>query len=350
MVRPYFDQTEGFALAILDTLAAGRRTPPPPRQRDLEPSEELVRVGAERLNVLCHRLLLEGGAAERTVLRDGRRVSGRLWDEPANDGFRLRFTAASKDLWLGISQSVRRNRTVDRIRPTVEATDTGDWMFYALASTNLGRLGTAPRPDAPMRRRLRSGSPLAALITATPQTPHAGAVQNHLARLLSSRSVRILECFDQPLLAAWSTAASRALDIDDIDRFTARFTEIGTILDAHLAALDAARRLDLARSLLLFAVRFATEIATDPVTLRTRITDGLRPRTMRERTAAFSALARVAAVGARLAQHREQLAGARYGDDRWEEGQLYLREFDAIAAPYLDLIQETERTLRGTIT
>lgn len=350
MPRPSFDQTEGFALAILDTLASGKRPSPPPRDRSLEPSEELVRVGAERLSVHCHRLLLAGGAAERTVLRNGRRMSGRLWDAETTEGFRLRFTSASKDLWLGVTHAVLHGGAVDRLRATVEATDTGDWIFYAEAGRNLERLGAELEPTTLLSRRLRAGSPLAVLFTARPHTPHLGAVRNHLARLTSKRARRILECLDRPLVEAWTIAVVEALTLRDIERFTQRFTEIAAVLESHLLALDDAGRLDLARALLHFSVAFATELVEDPEELRSSLTDRLRPRSMRERTAALTALARVAAVGTELETHRGRLAAARYGDARWDEGQLFLRDFDDVAGPHLERIRHTERALRGTLT
>ena len=90
---------EARALEILDALCRGRssrvRSRPPELLRP-----ELIELGARRMAVTCLQFLRDAsGCEDRQVLRSGRRARGRLWDPGFADEFKLRFTAASLDLW-----------------------------------------------------------------------------------------------------------------------------------------------------------------------------------------------------------------------------------------------------------
>ena len=352
-MRPFFDQTEGYALAVLDTLCTGQRLGPRPVEKKIEPSDELLRIAAERLSIHCHRWLLPGGRAERTVLRDGRRETGRLWDEALNGPFHLRFTAASPALWLAITRHQLGRKAVGTLEKTrqviVEGTECGDWIFYALAADHARVIGDF-EAGSNFFRRMRSGSPLVVLTTLHPQVAHAGGVQNHLDRLLRPAVIRIVECIDDLLVDHWvDTARVAAASPADLEDFVERFRNMGMVLAAWLEALDGRGRLDLARTLMRFAVAFATEVVKDPEAIRHLVTHRLRPRTMRERTAALETAADVARIGLTLRDHRSRFAALRYGEERWEEGQLFMADYDAIVLPHAERIRQVEYVLRGTI-
>ncbi|MCL1456972.1 hypothetical protein, partial [Klebsiella pneumoniae] len=84
-----------------------------------------------------------------------RRVRGRVWDAALNEGFALRFTAATYELWVqttlrfaeiarvtevveGHGSSTKARRQIRRIVPVAD-TATGDWWLYALAVRHFAR-------------------------------------------------------------------------------------------------------------------------------------------------------------------------------------------------------------------
>jgi hypothetical protein len=376
MVRPFFEQTEGFALSMLDSLATGRRPHPLPSDKrlersepeeakrsgarasgavaGLEPTEELIRIGSHRLNLHLHRHLLQsGGHRERTVLREGRRVSGRLWDAALNDSFRLRFTEASRNLWLGMVQVVLRPpkswdpQQVGR-HARVEGTESGDWLFYARVHANAHKSGIEFRPDDYFGRRLRNASPLVVLFSLEPHLMQRLATRNHLSRLLQKGSVRMIECLDDALLPSWIEIIRASYQRSgSLAAFTVRFEGIAEVLDAWVDVLDEKQRLDLAT----VAMRAAAALVTELLPENPMQDVGARypPRNVHERQSSHQALARVAAVGVRLEQLRDRFALLRYGDERWDEGQLYLAAFDDLLAPHVERLRALERGLRGII-
>jgi hypothetical protein len=358
LARPLFDQAEGYALSVLDTLASGRRPHPLPYDKRVEPSEDLVRIGAQRMAVHFHRLLLRsGGQRERTVLRDGRRVSGRLWDEALNDSFRLRFTEASTRLWLGLVQVGLRPPRKDELEEKlnrftkVEGTECGDWMLYARAFGFTPRLGIEFHPEGYFSKRLRSASPLTVLLHLEPHLAQRAATRTHLLRLLQKGTVRIAECLDGLLLPSWIEILSRATERSaSIESFTARFNGIADVFEGWIDALDEKQRLDLSAAVMRLLAAWGTEILPVSVEeLRAEIIRRYSPKNVHQRQSAHQAMGRFAAVGVRLAELRDRFAALRYGDDRWDEGQLVLASYDEHLSPHIDRIRELERGLRGII-
>ena len=153
--------------------------------------------------------LTESGRREQVVLRAGRRVRGRIWDRARSDGFRLRFTAASHELWVQTTQRLtdiarvseviegeggtRRVRRQIRRIVKISETDTGDWLLYALARRNLARAGIPPEIREELGRRLCMGSPLASLCALEDLGDDNPA---WLARLLAGPTVVLVECLD----------------------------------------------------------------------------------------------------------------------------------------------------------
>src|SRR5687768_2406067 len=95
---------EGHALEVLDMLCRGRSVRIVPDEPVAQPRPALSELAGRRIAAVCLRMLVEGGRRERSVLRDGRRVRGRIWDAARTRGFRLRFTAASHELWVQTTQ------------------------------------------------------------------------------------------------------------------------------------------------------------------------------------------------------------------------------------------------------
>ena len=60
-------------------------------------------------------------------------------------------------------------------------------------------------------------------------------------------------------------------------------------------------------------------------------------------------MGRCTAIGVRLADLHDRFAALRYGDDRWDEGQLYINSYDEILSPHIDRVRTLERGLRGII-
>jgi hypothetical protein len=358
VARPVFDQTEGYALSVLDALAAGSRVHPSPGEKRLDPSEELIRIGAQRLSIHLHRLLLRsGGQRERTVLREGRRASGRMWDAALNEPFRLRFSEASPRLWLGLVQLGLRPPRAEELEEKlgrvtkVEGTECGDWLFYAQAFSHTARLGIAFHPEGWFARRLRSASPVTVLVQLEPHLMQRAAVRTHLLRLLQKGTVRIPECIDDLLLSSWRDIVARAAERSPtIESFTLRFNAAAEVLDAWIDALDEKQRLDLAGPVMRLLAAFAAEIVTAPVEeLREEIIRRHSPRSVHQRQEAHRAMGRLLAIGVRLAELRARFARLGYGDERWEEGQLVLASYDELLSPHIDRIRTLERGLRGII-
>ena len=208
---------EGHALEVLDLLCRGRAVRIATTQPVTQPRPELSEIAARRIASTCLRALVESGRRERVVLRDGRRVRGRIWDAARSAGFSLRFTAASHELWVQTTQRLadiarvagvvegeggtrQVRRQIRRIVKTV-ATDTGDWLLYALARRNLARAELPPEIREELGRRLCHGSPLASLCALEDLGD-----DNHawLDRLLAGSTVVLVECLEDLLAAQWT--------------------------------------------------------------------------------------------------------------------------------------------------
>ena len=94
---------EGHALEVLDLLCRGRALRINAKEPLTRPRPELTEVAGRRIAASILRVLVEGGRRERTVLRDGRRVDGRIWDRELLRDFSLRFSAASYTLWIELT-------------------------------------------------------------------------------------------------------------------------------------------------------------------------------------------------------------------------------------------------------
>ncbi len=338
---------EGHALEVLDLLCRGVVVRIAPTQPITQPRPELTELAARRIASTCLRALTESGRRERVVLRAGRRVRGRIWDAARSEGFRLRFTAASHELWVQTTQrlseiarvsevvegeggSRRVRRQIRRIVKIAE-TDTGDWLLYALARRNLARAGMPSEIREEIGRRLCMGSPLASLCA----LEDAGDENAPwLDRLLDGPAVVLVECLEDLLASQWSDEISACMRSGTGERRGERLSGAAAVLECWLDRLDAHGRLDLARPLCLaFAQLLAGAWAGTPEEVAQRLVHGAGLVLRAQRDALLRALARVVAIGERLQALRETLARERFGDRRYEEAQLWLEIHDTHQRP-----------------
>lgn len=358
---------EAHALEVLDFLCRGRAIRIVPTQPVEVPRPALIEVAARRLAVACTRLLAETGWQEQTVLRGGRRVRGRIWDAGISGGFRLRFTAASYELWIQTTQrlsdvardtevvegggSSRRARRQIRKIIKVADTDTGDWLVYALAVRHLDRAHMPAEIREDFARRLCLGSPLATLFALDDRLQDGShTLAGHLDLLFEGSAVRLLECLPELLAEQWAAQVTEVMRHLPGEARAARVGAAAHVLEAYVERLDARRRLDLARPLCDALARLlAGAWAGDPAaTIRRLLTDAVLPA-HGQRDLLRRALGRIALLGERLWALRDELARQAYGDPRYEEAQVYLALCDERLRPHLRGLSALASALTGRI-
>jgi hypothetical protein len=358
---------EGHALEVLDLLCRGRAIRIVPEHPIEEPRPELTELAARRLAAASLRLLAESGRREQVILRQGRRVRGRIWDARRSVGFRLRFTAASFELWVQMTQrladiarsaevvdgqgATRRTRRQIRRIIKIADTDTGDWLLYALAYRNLGRADIPPEIRDDLRRRLALGSPLAALFALEDRVTEAGVtLPEYLGRLFDDAAAPLLECLEDLLAEQWVEQITACMRITPGDARTERLAAAATVLETFLRALDDRGRLDLCRPLCRALARLLAGAwggEPEQVVQRIQANSGLIQLTQRD--ALRRALARLAALGEQLQELREELAREAFGDPRYEEAQLFLEIHDELLRPHARRLTALVSALTGRI-
>jgi hypothetical protein len=131
---------------------------------------------------------------------------------------------------------------------------------------------------------------------------------------------------------------------------TARWRSMASVILGYVTAADRACRMDLARVVMRFVVTLCTEVLAGGGDLvRGRIASNPGLRNVRERNELLSQVERVVSIGNDLLRRRDGLAGERYGDDRYEEAQLYLRAMADVLTPARRSIDDVARALSSTI-
>lgn len=358
---------EAHALEVLDLLCRGRPIRITPERPIEEPRVELVDLAARRIAAVCLRVLAESGRREQVVLRGGRRVRGRIWDRGLADGFRLRFTEATYEMWIqmtgrlaevarssevvdGRGSTRRARRQIRRIIKVAE-TDTGDWLLYGLAVRHLARAEIPPEIREDFERRLCLGSPLAALFALSDRAGEGGpGMAQHLDLLLEGPAVRLLECCEDLLVSQWIFEIGAALRRPGAAARLERLQAIARSLHAFVDVLDARRRLDLCRAL----ARALAELAAGPWAeapdaFAQRVSSDAGVVLVSQRDALRRAAARIVGLGERLMAFREALVGEAFGDPRYEEGQLFLQVVDDHLAPHARHLGAIYGALTGRI-
>lgn len=358
---------EGHALEVLDLLCRGRAIRIVPGAPVEVPRPELAAVAARRLAAVCMRLLAETGYKEQVVLRRGRRVRGRIWDAALNEGFALRFTAATYELWVQTTQrlaeiarttevveghgsSKKARRQIRRIVKVAD-TDTGDWLLYALAVRHFARVAMPAEIREDFGRRLCLGSPLATLF-ALDARPHEGPglLGEQLDLLIDGPGVRLVECLEPLLATQWAEQVEVCMGFGPGEGRTARIEAAADVFDGYLACLERHGRLDLCRPLCrALALLAGGAWAGAPQAIVSRLVGDVGPTTHAQRDALRRSLARIVGLGARVWALRDELARAGYGEPRYEEAQLVLAACDALLRPHLRRLDALASALTGRI-
>ena len=365
--RVQFDWQEGEALRFLDILLGRGRPDALLEPVTLDPIRpELLHHGAARIARGCVRWLVEGGGWRvRRVLRGGRRVEGRAWDPTLGEGFALRFTDASRALWLdgmavipgligrGGAREGGEARTLRRALGALiprSPTATGDWVLGAAASEVVPGLRLAARDEAALRRALRAMSPLETLLRPSSEETPEG-FRAAAARLVEGADARVLECAGDRVARAWSDRAAALMRADEEATASGpAWAALGDAMRALCEAADARERGDLCRpAMRALQAMLGTSLAAGGEALRARFSRARGITSMRERDALLDAVGRVAGVGAWLIRQRASLAAERYGDPRYAEAQVFVGDFDAILGPVRRELEGLSRALSSEL-
>ncbi len=363
---PRFSWEEGEGLALLKALLGKGRgdvVENPIAARVF--AHELVRTGARGIARDCVRWMLEGGGwRERHVLRDGRRARVRPWDREYAQGFGLRFTAASRELWIegarwlpalvGRAEGDPDRRTRKALAKMFEGavTDTGDWVFFAVAIASVESFRLCPSDLGTLRGRLRAGSPLAGLMFPVLPLPGAAETPGELVeRLFLPANARLLECSEDRLAGRWARAANDAARARETPaELQRRWDALSLALRRYLSAADSALRLDLARPVAkALRATLETTFVAGGEALRQSVAGTAGLRSIAERDALLASVAGFVGLGQWLLRRREEMAQERYGDDRYEESQIFLRDVDELLGPLRGRVEGINRALSGTL-
>jgi hypothetical protein len=229
-------------------------------------------------------------------------------------------------------------------------TGSGDWIVGALAAAASEDLRLSPEDLAIYQGLLRAVSPVVRL-THPDEGGDADALAASLAPLAARVDARVMECAEDRVAAAWSARGSALLGAAFVrDLTAARWTALGAAMRAWCAACDDARRMDLARAAAkAVSALIPRLLAPGPQALRARLSRAPGLRSVAERDALLGAVRSVVDVGAWLLRRRDVLAGERYGDDRYEEAQVFLRDVDGALGASRRGVLELSRALSDQI-
>ena len=358
--RLSLDLGSGEALRLVEVLV-GKRA-----RHDFDPSraphlgsEDLVEAVARTITAACTGLLLTHGAAPRTVLRDGRRVRGRVWDPEPNtiDGvrFSLRFSDATDALWReavvvlggllvkprvdrGEAEARERNRKLFREFATLPARTAGDHLFFALVHQNLGRLGLTGPSHQRASVRLRQGSAFVRLLAPSGEGPAPSA-----AWLADPHLVRTVELVLPWIGRAWADALPELWSAETLPLALARCESWRATLEAYAAGLERRERMDLVDPIV-----EATAAILDHPTVRGSLTGLPSVRTMADRDQLGAALGAGIDPG-RLDGWRVAWSAHRYGDERYVETRLGLEVLDQRWVPQSAEVRAVVRRIEGRV-
>ena len=122
-------------------------------------------------------------------------------------------------------------------------------------------------------------------------------------------------------------AAPGAEPEDGVSALQSRWQSVGRALDAYARAADRAGRADLLRPVLRLLCRMPSRLV-DPEAARALRTSNRASRTIAERDALVDAVRSVPEVSLAVVRARDALADARYGEERYEESQLFLQAWE----------------------
>lgn len=346
-IATHLTADEGDALAVLNALLGFSRADVVRSSGDLGvPRPAVLRLAARHMAVAVTRWMVEsGGARERSVLRANRRESGRVWDEALMGGWAPAFSLRSIDFWLGATRNIphldaeraaaidgatrKKKRVLKEVLPAAEGGRDGDWVFFLLAHKAIPGFALAPEDERQVLRALRRASPLAGLFALDLQEDSEALAAERVSWLFAEGTVRLLECAQDRLERSWEQAlVSLWSRSDTVPNLLPLWKSTGRALRAYVAAADASRRCDLLRPLLRLLAEIPSKVMTgggDAV--RRRVIQLPGWTSIKERDEMLGAVRAVTDLGARMNRMREEFVLERYGDERYEEAQLFLRAF-----------------------
>ncbi len=366
MTQLHLSAVEGDALRIAELLVGHGRAPAlPPRIDVAAPSDALLEAVARTVAAGAVQFLLRsGGGRERTVLRDGKRKSGRLWDASLNDSFDLRFTRATRSFWHATVRDLvplahskraggelgREERRVVRSLAPEGSDGVGDLVFFALAHQHAASLHLGPALEEALRHELRRAAPLALLFAPDDAAFDDDTVRASLRALMAPGALRVLECVDDALLEAWLSRFRQVLLHTRVrQRFLAGMRAFARTLRVWLELLDAHGRLDLSRSVVRFLAclpkrAFPAGLDVRNHALRLPGTSG-----MADRDEALRAMLGVVDLRLFVDDARARLGRERYGDERYAEAQVVVPMIEAELASTRADVEGLARVLSGAV-
>jgi hypothetical protein len=357
---------EGDALALLEALMGNARADTVRNGVTLDPVRpEFIAIATRHIAVSVARWLTEGGGhRERSVLRDGQRTSGRVWDSALNKDWAPTFTAASINFWLDAARSLpagelereysggdiggrRRKRKAIKDAITVrERSSDGDWIFFSLAHRSLPNFVLNTDDERALLRALRTASPLAGLFALDLEQSKDAIAAERVSWLFAPGTVRIIECVQDRLAVAWERQLrSHWTRSDTVPNLLPVWAASARALRSYVAAANASNRCDLLRPVLRLMSRLAANVLVGGGdALRKRVISLPGWTTIKERDDMLASVRAVADIGTRLTRLRDEFVLERYGDDRYEEAQLYLRFY---AEEYAEQRASVDDIIRG---
>jgi hypothetical protein len=366
--RTILNFTEGEALQMLEALLVAEQKSFPKLALKLEvPTEALMSAVKDRLAKAAVRFLFVGANKENIVLRQGlsqvgQRVEGRLWDPHLNEGFELHFTEGSYLFWLGacrqfallgsLDGSGRQKKKLVRgviADDSTPLTDTGDWIFFYLVYLGIEKYGLALDPLQAIIKRLRAASPLLNLFVLE-RDAIEGDIIRTLRLLTKPSAIRILECIEDRLVASWEAELSQLYaQSATAEQLTQRWSNVTRVLRAYLDALNEVGRLDLSLSVLRLMLALQKKaFSQGPSAVRARVASLGGVKNLQQRDSVVNAIASCLSLATWIYQQRDLLAAQRYGDERYQEAQLFVRKVDVFSGSRVE-IDTLTRALSGII-
>lgn len=346
------DRGEADVALLAETLMGARKREPrfwvsaqpaaPSERPSSTASQELRLAVAQLLATGVLRAIVDDGAGERRVLRDGRRAEGHAWSDAlvdVSDPTFAQFSPLAFDwLWavvhVALPLSERRARSTTTQPPNLsreERRQLGvtvpaacvtafDDVFCVLAHEKLERLRLAEPIAAFLGRGLLASSPLLRLLAPHDAVDVDLAPSSLAALVRTPGHARLLELFGPRLARSWVAAVRGVWRTGEREGFVARCESVRATLAAYVDAVDAAGRLDLAAPVAAFVVQLPTVVPKDA---RERLVRLPGVVTMADRDVVVGALAGVVDVAGVVDAVDARLHAERYGDERYEEAQLW---------------------------
>jgi hypothetical protein len=224
-------------------------------------------------------------------------------------------------------------------------------VFFYMAHRAVPGFALAPEDERQVLRALRKASPLAGLFALDLQEDRDTIAAERVSWLFAPGTVRILECAQDRLARAWEQALLSLWSRNDtVPNLLPLWKAANRALGAYVAAADSAKRCDLLRPLLrVLAAIPAKVIVGGGDAARARVVALSGWTSIKERDEMLASVRAVTDLGARMNRLREQFVLERYGDDRYEEAQLFLRAFAEEFADKRVGLDDLSRGLSNTV-